>query len=234
MDNQRIQKLINYQNEIGIKFSNIDLFNQALTHKSYANEVGRTLENNEKLELLGDSVLNFIVVEYLYRQFTDYTEGELSKIKSVVVSEVSLADIARDIGLGENILLGKGEKVSGGAERAAILADTTEALIGAYYLDSGMERIKFFILPYLAMVIFRYQHNKEFVDFKTDLQLYSQQRFKLCPTYKTIKEDGPDHSKVFYINVAIGNKNYGVGKGHNKKAAQQDAARLALEQLKQS
>ena len=232
MDFEYAKKIIEYQSEIGISFTDLKMLELALTHKSYANEFKKNRENNEKLELLGDSVLNLLVVEYLYKQFSNYTEGKLSRIKSVAVSEASLADIAKEIGLSEYILLGKGEIACDGNKRPAILADTLEALLGAYYLDSGMDKVRLFLIPYIAMVIYRYEHNEEFIDYKTNLQLYSQNRFKKCPLYKTIKSEGPDHSKTFFVSVKIGSKNYGTGKGHNKKSAQQNAASIALEKIK--
>lgn len=228
----RLNDLMEFQEIVGIRFNDINLLNMSLAHSSYVNETLTEMQDNEKLEFLGDSVLALIVNEYLYKKYPEKVEGQLSKLKSIVVSEYSLASIARSIDLGDYLLLGKGERQYGGAERSAILADAMEAVLGAYYLDSGLEKAREFILPFIIKELNKINKNEHRKDYKTSLQLVVQQKYKLCPVYKTVKEEGPDHNKIFYVNVYIENEEYGTGKGNNKKSAQQKAAKKALERIK--
>lgn len=233
IDSYRIQKLEEFQDTKNLKFNDIMLLNTAFSHSSYVNEAVEDIESNEKLEFLGDSVLTLIVNEYLYKSYPHYSEGQLSKLKSVVVSESSLAYIARIMNLGDYLLLGKGEKQYGGAKRDAILADTMEAVLGAYYLDDGLDKVSGFILPYIKEELEKIDKDEYRKDYKSALQLITQQKYKSCPEYKTIKEEGPDHDKIFYVNVTIEGKELCTGKGSNKKSAQQEAAKKALKIIEQ-
>ncbi|GMT50377.1 MAG: ribonuclease 3 [bacterium] len=228
MDEKRIAKLNELQQRLNIQFKDLSVLQNAFLHSSYANEHPSTVKDNEKLELLGDSVLAFIVNEHLYKSFPCQSEGELSRIKSIVVSEHSLAGIARSLELGRYILLGRGELLADGMNRKAILADTFEALIGAYYLDSGLEKIRDFILPLMIKEIDKVEKNEHLKDYKTDLQLATQQKYKICPIYQTVSEEGPDHQKTFHVHVLIDEEIVGKGSGSSKKLAQQDAAYDAL------
>jgi ribonuclease III len=233
IDEDRIKDLEKFQDSLNIKFNDIELFNTAFAHRSYVNELPIDIENNEKLEFLGDSVLALIVNEYLYKNYPDSAEGQLAKIKSIIVSEQILAAIARKIDLGKYILLGKGEQLYGGAERDTILSDTLEAIFGAYYIDRGLEESRKFILPYILEELEKVDKDDYEKDYKSELQLVIQQKYKSCPVYETVKEEGPDHNKIFYVNVIIEGRRYGMGKGYNKKSAQQKAAKEAMRNFKE-
>ena len=203
----------------------------AFCHRSFANECPKKIDNNEKLEFLGDSVLGLVVSEYLYAILPEKTEGDLARIKSFVVSEESLAGIAKGIRIDNYILVGKGEEYSGGRKKRALLADCMEAIIGAYFLDSGMKVAKAFVLRYLVGEINKVLEDKHRKDYKTLLQEYIQKRYKSYPKYRLVKKFGPDHDKTFLIEVKMGEKTYGPGRGKNKKEAEQQAASLAFKAL---
>ncbi|MDH4127245.1 MAG: ribonuclease III [Spirochaetota bacterium] len=232
MDENRINELRVLQRKLNINFNNISLLHNAFLHSSYVNENQSETEDNEKLELLGDSVLAFVVNEHLYKSFSECSEGELSRIKSIVVSEHTLAGIARKLDLNQYLLLGRGEKQSQGMNRQAILADTFEALLGAYNLDSGIHKVREFILPFIIEEIEKINKNEHQKDYKTKLQLYTQKEFKECPIYETISEAGPDHEKTFLVQVLVNDKILGTGYGNSKKLAQQAAAKKAINKLK--
>jgi ribonuclease III len=184
------------------------------------------------LEFLGDSILGLVVSEYLFRILPDKTEGDLAKIKSFVVSEDSLALIAKEIKIDNFILIGKGEEYSGGRSKKALLADAMEAIIGAYYLDSGFKAAEKFILRYLVPEINKVLENKHKKDYKTLLQEYSQKKYKTYPRYVLVQKTGPDHNKTFWMEVKINELSFGPGQGKNKKEAEQNAACIAYKQLK--
>jgi len=209
----------------------MDLLNLAFCHRSYANECSQKTDNNEKLEFLGDSVLGLVVSEYLYDILGDRAEGDLARVKSFVVSEDSLADIAKAIRVDNFILIGKGEEYSGGRSKKAILADCMEAIFGALFLDSGMKAAKAFILKYIVPEINKVLENKHRKDYKTLLQEYIQKKYKSYPKYQMVKRTGPDHDKTFWMEVKVGGKVYGPGKGKNKKEAEQKAAAIAFKDL---
>ncbi len=225
-----LKKLELLEKNLNYKFNNIMLLKQSLIHSSYANENKMKItESNQRLEFLGDSILNLIVSQDLYKDFPDYLEGELTKIRAAIVCESSLAYLARKINLGEFILLGNGEKISGGRERNSILSDTFEALIGAIYMDSSYKQCKKVILDKFNDDMKSAMSNGElFVDYKTNLQEKFQIDKNNKIEYKVIKELGPDHNKNFYINVLVNNKILGSGKGSSKKFAEQMAAKKAL------
>ncbi|MCD6123310.1 MAG: ribonuclease III [Spirochaetales bacterium] len=228
---ERKKELQLFQKHVGIRFKSIDLLNLAFTHRSFANESSENIENNEKLEFLGDSVLGLVTSEYLFLLLRNSNEGVLAKIKSFVVSENSLAEIAKKIKVDNFILIGRGEEYSGGRSKKALLADTTEAIIGAYYIDSGFNAARGFVLRLLLPEIEKVLENKHERDFKTLLQEYVQKKFKTHPKYRVVKKTGPDHDKTFWIEVAVQNKTYGPGKGKNKKEAEQSAAGIAYNSL---
>lgn len=227
----RYRQLSRFQNLIKIKFKDKSLLNRALTHRSFTNESGSQVKDNEKLEYLGDSVLALVVNEYLFKRFGEYVEGDLAKIKSAVVSEVTLAKVADEINLGSFILIGKGEEQSGGRERPSILANTLEAVIGAVYLDAGLKETKKFVLNLIKRDIERIDNMSYSRDPKTTLQEYVQKKYKERPQYEVIKEIGPDHQKEFSIKLSIHGNDITVGKGTSKRKAEMDAAQQALEMI---
>ena len=226
---ERRKELQLFERHTGIRFRELEFLNQGFTHRSFANELGETGENNERLEFLGDSVLGLVVSEYLYETLPDQPEGELARIKSFVVSEASLSEIARGLRVDNFILIGKGEEYSGGRSKKAILADCLEALIGAYYLDSGFQPARRFVHQMLIPEINKVLENRHAKDYKTLLQEYVQKRMKTYPKYRVVQKTGPDHDKTFWIEVHIGDRSFGAGKGKNKKEAEQEAARIAYE-----
>jgi ribonuclease-3 len=229
---ERRKELQLFEKQIGIRFRNIGLLNLAFCHRSYANEIDIDVDNNEKLEFLGDSVLGLVVSEYLFTAFKDQSEGEMAKIKSFVVSEASLAKIAKQIKVDNFILIGRGEEYSGGRSKRAIIADCLEAIIGAYYLDSGLKMTRDFVLNLLVPEIDAVRENRHQKDYKTLLQEFAQKKFKTYPRYKTVKKRGPDHDRTFWIEVSINDRCFGPGVGKNKKEAEQQAAGIAYDSLK--
>jgi ribonuclease-3 len=227
LSTDRKKALHGFEKHAGIRFRRLDLLNLAFCHRSFANENGNNTENNEKLEFLGDSVLGLIIADNLFGLLPDRPEGDLAKIKSFVVSEESLADIALNLKVNKYILIGKGEENSGGRSKKAILADATEALFGAYYIDSGFKAANKFILKQLIPEINKVLENKHRKDYKTLLQEFVQKKYKNYPRYHLVKKTGPDHDKVFWMDVSIEGKNYGPGQGKNKKEAEQNAAKIA-------
>lgn len=207
---------------IGYHFKNRHYLTQALTHSSYANEkkLGK-LGSNERLEFLGDAVLELISSDYLYARFTQIPEGELTKKRASLVCEPSLAYCAREFGLPQFLLLGKGEDMTGGRNRDSIVSDATEALLGAIYLDGGFANAKEFVLNFILNDI---EHKQLFYDSKTILQEMVQAKYKETLVYELLKEEGPDHNKSFEVCVKIGDEEIGRGLGRTKKAAEQVAA----------
>ena len=229
---QRIKELNNFAKGISIKFSNLNLLELAFTHRSVASD-GKTSRhhNNERLEFLGDSVLGMATAAYLYEHFMDNPEGDLAKIKSSVVSEMSLAPIALQIGIDKMLILGKGEEMSGGRQKRAILADAVEAVIGAYYLDAGYKAAEKLVLSFMIPAIETFLSNKGAKDFKTMLQEAHQKKYKSCPTYELVKETGPDHARTFWVTVHLKNASYGPESGKSKKEAEQNVAKKAWLEL---
>ncbi len=228
---ERKKELLLFQKTSHIRFRRLELLNLAFSHRSYANEQGEDVDNNEKLEFLGDSVLGLVISEYLFLEYSLMVEGDFARIKSFVVSEDSLSEVARKIKVDNFILIGKGEEYSGGRKKKAILADCLEAIIGAYYLDSGYKPVRQFILECLVPEIRKVLENKHKKDYKTLLQEHVQKSFKTYPRYVVTKKTGPDHNRVFWVSVAINGDTYGPGKGRNKKEAEQEAAGIAYAAL---
>ena len=215
---------------IGYQFHNISLLQNALTHSSYANERWHnSLLSNERLEFLGDSILGMLVAEYLYRNFPDRPEGELTRMRADMVCETTLAAVANTIHLGDHLLLGHGEEQGGGRTRDSILADAVESVIAASFLDGGMEAAERFIWRFiLVQVPVTKLHN---ADYKTQLQELVQQKRNQVLTYLLAGESGPDHDKQFDVQVALNGTVVGSGRGSSKKRAEQDAARNAIAAL---
>ena len=215
---------------IGYKFRNITLLQNALTHSSYANERWHdSLMSNERLEFLGDSVLGMVVANYLFRNFPDRPEGELTRMRADMVCEKTLANVANQIGLGSHLLLGHGEERFGGRSRASILADAVESVIAASYLDGGLEAAKGIIDRFiLCDVPVQKLHN---ADYKTTFQELVQQKKNQVISYALVGESGPDHDKQFLVEVSLNGRVVGKGSGSSKKRAAQDAARAAMEEL---
>ena len=222
--------LTDIQQRIGYTFNDPELLTRALTHKSYANE-NKVLTHNERMEFLGDAVLNLIVSEFLMKTCPDSTEGDLSRLRAAVVSEPALAQIAREIGLGSHLLLGRGEEQTGGRNKASLLADCLEALIASIYLDAGKDAAQNFVLRFFEEVIKRTCTSGSTLDYKTVLQELCQERLKRLPEYRVSSETGPDHQKQFEVAVSINGQESGRGTGKSKKEAEQRAAKEALEKL---
>lgn len=231
VDGKRKKDLHLFESGAGLRFRHLELLNQAFSHRSYANEQDESVENNERLEFLGDSVLGLVVAEYLYVKLSDRAEGDLARIKSFVVSEDSLAEVAKSIRVDQFVLIGKGEEHSGGREKKAILADAMEAIIGAYFLDSGFKPVRKFVISHLAPQIDSVLEDRHRKDYKTLLQEYSQKAFKTYPRYSIQKKTGPDHDRTFWMMVEVDGTVYGPGKGKNKKEAEQAAAEKAFATL---
>lgn len=215
-----------FEEKIGYEFKNKTYIQTALTHSSFANE-HKEFNYNERLEFLGDSILGLVVSDYLFRARNDLPEGKLTRLRANVVCEESLSSVARKINLGDHLFLGKGEKTSGGSDRDSILADATEAVIAAIYLDGGFDQAKDFILSNLRDTIAKNIDGNIFRDYKTILQEIIQGNNGKI-SYKLVGESGPDHNKEFEMQVKCGQDTIGIGKGKNKKEAEKEAARDAL------
>lgn len=226
------------QERIGYRFGDISYLERAITHSSYSNETGARNHHllcNERLEFLGDSVLSLVVSNYLYTHFSEYPEGTLTRIRSAVVCEAALASFAQKVGLGDFLLLGRGEAQNGGAQKPAILADAFEALLAAIYLDAGaedgMQSVASFLLPMVKSAMDELpEMGGVRIDSKSRLQEFIQQdrEQKEVLEYRLVGESGPDHNKTFTVDLYLGANCIGSGKGHSKKAAEQAAAKAAL------
>jgi len=230
----RRQALLRFQKQIDIRFHEVDLLDLALRHRSFTNEDTSQRSNNERLEFLGDAVLGMVVAARLYVSLSDHTEGDLAKIKSVVVSEEILSIVALDLGIDKYIMLGKGEELSGGRTKKAILADALESLIGALYLDSGYRSAEQFVLRIIQPQIDLVKANCHQRDFKTMLQEFAQKYWKTVPKYILDRKTGPDHDRTFWVFVEVGGTVYGPESGKNKKEAEQAVAGLAWRKVSQS
>lgn len=221
--------LSKFQELIGYEFRDESLLTQALTHSSYANEHHmKKLSDNERLEFLGDAVLEIVSSEFLYLNYEDLNEGQLSRLRASIVCEPTLAFCCKDINLGDYVLLSKGEDMTGGRGRKSILSDAFESVIGAIFLDGGMEPAAAFIHKFVLNDI---EHKQLFYDSKTRLQEVVQGNFKEQLKYILISETGPDHAKEFKVQAMVGNKVLGYGVGSTKKAAEQEAAYEGLMKL---
>ncbi len=225
-------KIPQIEKKIGHIFKDKMLLKTALTHRSYAHESKKNTPENETLEFLGDSVVGFLIADFLYRNYTALPEGELSKLKSTAASTSSLASFARKIGLDKRIILGKGEEKSGGRKKETILAGAFEALVAALYLDAGLNAAQDFFLPLLKSLFKKVDVQKFIIsDYKSALQEHYQRQSLPSPVYKTIKIEGPEHKKSFVIKVISGDETLAVAKSHSKKSAEQKAAQKALKKI---
>ncbi|MDQ1336990.1 MAG: ribonuclease [Thermodesulfobacteriota bacterium] len=219
---------------LGYAFHNPELMVRAFCHASYVNErVNGDLEDNERLEFLGDAVLDLAVSHLLMRYFEDAREGDLSKFRAMLVDEAGLYEVAQRLGLGDYLLLGKGEEQSLGREKPSILADTTEALLGAIYLDGGFDRAMEMIEDLFFPLLERVASRERVHDFKSLLQEYTQQTCKTLPRYRLIRETGPAHDRSFHVGLSLMGKPLTEGEGRSKKEAEQNAAREAFFLLKE-
>ena len=230
LTDERHKQLKRLEEILGYTFKNITLLHIATTHSSYANENrSMGIRDNERLEFLGDVVLNLVVSDVLFRKYPEVTEGELTKRRSVIVSEPSFAKAARIIGLGEFILLGKGESLSGGSDRDSLLADAFEALCGAIFIDCGYAKSsEILIHSFEHATVEALMEGQLFRDYKTQLQEHYQRDHRDKIVYTILNESGPDHDKVFHLAALVGKKRLGEGYGKSKKEAEQMAARHAL------
>lgn len=221
--------LNNFQKKISYAFKKPEILQESLTHKSYVNEnPDQYLKDNERLEFLGDSVLSLSISTFLIINFPNLSEGDLSRFKSIIVSEPALSRIAASLDIGQFLLLGRGEEHTGGRNKESLLANALEAIIAAIYLDGGFypadEFIKLNFTEELTVIV----RDEISVDYKTDLQEYCQAKSLPLPVYRVLKESGPDHKKIFEIELIIDGAVYGTGSGKNKKEAEQKAAKEAL------
>jgi ribonuclease-3 len=228
---ERKKELRAFLKSAGIRCKNLGLLNLAFIHRSVSNESAIRI-NNERLEFLGDAVLGAVCATVLYKRYGEKNEGELAKVKSIVVSEDILAGLARELQIDTLLILGKGEDLSGGRRKNAILADTLEALFGALYLDLGFNAAFLFVERCIGPEIIRVVEKDYHADHKSLLQELCQRRFKAYPQYRLINRSGPEHERLFRMEVQVGDRIYGPGIGRNKKTAEQEAARIALERLK--
>ena len=230
---ERKKELEFFCKNLGLHFKDFSILDLAFHHRSYSNEnESHKKYNNERLEFLGDSVLGLATAAFLYKDMDTNKEGDLAKIKRNVVSEASLAPIAVEVmHIDKYLILGKGEEMSGGRHKKAILADAVEAVIGALYIDQGYEAAEKLVLELIVPEIRKVQSNTGHKDYKTILQEYYQKKSGKCPVYKLEKTTGPDHDRVFFTSVSLGNVVYGPAQGKNKKESEQNAAKDALEVL---
>lgn len=220
------------ENTIGIRFKQTKLLGQALVHRSYLNESkNKNISSNERLEFLGDTVLGFIVSEWLYEDFPNCSEGTLTNLRSALVKTESLAKIAQKLELGKYLLLSRGEIDSGGQQNPSLLANCLEAIIGAIFLDRNLKAVKLFIKPQLKPILDKLLKAGELKDGKSLLQERLQAKHKIAPIYRTLKEEGPDHQKIFTIGVFNKNEQIATAVGKNKQEAEEAAAQIALEKL---
>lgn len=222
-----------FEKKTGVNFKNKDLLTQAFVHRSYLNEnPSFHLEHNERLEFLGDAVIELIVTEYLYKKYPQKPEGELTNWRAALVNAKMLSKVAEENGFNDFLLLSRGEAKELGKARAYILANTFEAFVGALYLDSGYEKASKFINEYLLTELPEIIKEKLYKDSKSQFQEEAQERVQITPAYKVLKETGPDHQKVFVVGVYLGEEKVAEGEGSSKQEAEESAARNALETKK--
>ncbi len=219
------------QKQIDITFGDQNLLSEAFIHRSYLNEARNIKESNERLEFLGDAVLSLLTSHFLYQTYPEFPEGTLTNIRSGLVKTTSLATVAQSLNLGELLFLSHGEEESGGRKNASLLADTFEALLGAIYLDQGLEVAGKFLQTYLFTKTRDIVEHKTYIDFKSLLQEVIQEESRVSPTYRVTKSEGPDHAKTFWVEVLSMERKLGEGMGKSKQEAEQAAAAQALEKM---
>jgi ribonuclease-3 len=220
------------QKKLGMRFNNPSLLQQALVHRSYLNEMPDSgLESNERLEFLGDAVLGLVVASKLFDDYPDRPEGDLTEMRVALVRRDTLARVAKSISLGEYLFLGRGEEAAGGRARPSNLSAAYEAVVGAVFVDGGMQKARRFVLNSLASEYRELPKGRTLANPKSQLQELLQARFQKAPVYKVLRDEGPDHSKVFTVQVWGGRKPLGIGQGKSKQQAEKEAARDALEKI---
>ena len=226
-----LHALAEFTRRTGLKFNRIDLLVRALTHRSFVNEHPEVPLDNERLEFLGDAVLDFLVAAWLYHRSPEFDEGRMTRYRAALVGNEQLADFARRLNLGSLLRLGRGEEENGGRDRTALLGSTFEAVIGAVYLDQGWEAAKALVTPLLESVVDLILEEGREIDSKSLLQEWAQAQGLGTPVYQKIEESGPDHAKIFIMEVVIGDRVYGRSQGRSKQAAAKGAAQEALKEL---
>ncbi len=222
------------EKKLGIIFKDDTLLKKSLTHRSYLNENREEdLENNERLEFLGDAVLELIISSELFKKYPEKSEGELTAIRSAIVRTESLAEESRRLDIGKHILMSKGEEDSGGKDKDFILANTYEALLGAIYVDQGFEECEKFVKKTAFKKLPRVMSQELFIDPKTKIQELVQAKFKVTPTYGVLKEIGPDHDKSFTVALKVAGKDFALGSGLSKQKAEEEAAQKAIDKLEE-
>lgn len=229
--NKKMSNLENFEKNIGVDFKNKDLLLLALTHRSYVNEHKDTDSHNERLEFLGDAVLELITSDYLFNSYPERTEGDLTSFRAALVRTESLANTAIEIGIGEDMRLSKGEEDTGGRNKSYLLANALEAVIGAIYLDQGYEKARDFVHIHLLKKTEHIVENRLDIDSKTKIQEVAQAQYKVTPLYEVIEEEGPDHDKRFTVVVKINDKEVGRGFGTSKQKAEENAAKRGIEYI---
>ncbi|MBI3611011.1 MAG: ribonuclease III [Nitrospirae bacterium] len=234
-----VEHLDTFQKILDYTFRKPELLREALTHKSYLNEIrgseeDKAVQDNERLEFLGDAVLDLVVSESLIALHPLSTEGDLSKMKARIVSAATLARVAKRMGIGNFLRLGRGEERTQGREKPSLLADALEAVIAAVYLDGGFETIRTVLIRIFDDEIYHRGQRPGETDYKTELQESCQREFDVLPVYHVLRESGPDHQKIFEVRLTIKDRVYGFGQGRSKKEAEQQAAKQALEKLAES
>lgn len=223
------------QQQLGIQFSNVDLLKESLTHRSYINEnPSWSLPHNERLEFLGDAVLELIVTDYLFSKYPQYEEGRLTSIRAALVNYVALSKVAKTLGIEEYLLLSKGEARDTGKAREVILANSVEALLGSIYLDKGYEVVRDFVYKYVLVNVEEIVWRNLDKDAKSLFQEIAQEQFKITPVYKVLEEYGPDHHKTFVVGVFLNENKVAEGSGLSKQEAELEAARKGLHVFKTS
>ena len=223
------------EKNLNITFSDYSLLDRALTHSSFLNENPQSvLEDNERLEFLGDAILDFIVGAYLYNRFPEMKEGELTSLRAALVRSSTLADFSRQLEIGSYLHLGFGEEENGGRERTPLLCAAFEAVIGAIYLDQGLEEVKILVEQLIAPKLADIREKSLHKDAKSEFQVWSQAKYNITPHYEVIDESGPDHAKTFTVRVMVGEEDWGTGSGTSKQGAAQTAARNAMERAQEN
>ena len=220
-----------FQNRIGVNFKNEELLLLALTHRSYVNEHKDTDSHNERLEFLGDAVLELITSDYLFNKYTNRPEGDLTSFRAALVRTESLAETASELGIGDSLRLSKGEEDTGGRTKNYLLANAFEAVVGAIYLDKGYVVARDFVTKNLLTKIGNIVENRLDIDSKTKIQELAQAKYKVTPSYEVVEEEGPDHDKTFTVVVKINKKEIGRGTGTSKQKAEEDAATSGIEYI---
>ena len=233
MGNRELQRtnVKKWLKSIGINAVDLDVYLQSLTHRSYARLINIKSRGNEQLEFLGDSILSFIITSYLYKEYGHFTEGKMAKIRAFLINKNMLSEMAREIKLGHQVILSENEELCGGREKVSILADSLEALIGAVYIDKGIEFVLKWVLKKYKKKIENVIKKPGILDYKTYLQEVVQADYSQLARYKLVRSKGPDHNKSFYSVVMMGDKVIGKGEGKSKKESEQDAAKNTLKKL---